>query len=478
MTSFVTFARHVWKLFATERKPGWKNLMHLFAICSAVSLVSNMFLLLAGYSFLADYPLFSLVTSTVLWIILSVGLCSSRHLRCSAALFFLSCGLREGRNALIAAGTGVAVAGNLQSIFYNLKQLADSVTCILESQRFPFLNHYVAAIWWIYRQFKLLENPFKDIVSVDGELSVFYSVSDESLKLKLEHTRWRIQNFTSQISSVLALQPYMGKKVLPLLGIVFMVLGTYLFVRKFLNPLNVKFKNTYITKDFVRYNEQQWQQRKLSVLPLSKEERKVYTTIPSFCQTPRERKRTLRFFLPVLANLCIWLLFAAVDYLLYWLIFSVSKHLQDFPELEVHLKLYYHKNADKFIFNSGEIINNTTSFKIPLFEHACIPKPKFALADTWIQLAVIVFFLAVLGLLASAFTQLKILVTTSFFPRTGMKRIEYLHAKLLNRRSKLAEQNTKRKLNSFAMLHFWFPILQAMRNVQKEASELTKDSCV
>ncbi|KAL8181815.1 UNVERIFIED_CONTAM: hypothetical protein K2H54_030574 [Gekko kuhli] len=389
-----------------------------------------MFLLLAGYPIVVDYPLFSLVTSTVLWIILSVGLCSSRHLRCCAVLFFLSCGLREGRNALIAAGTGVAVAGNLQSIFYNLKQLADSVTCILESQHFPFLNHYVAAIWWIYRQFKLLDNPFKDFVSVDGDLSVFYSVSDEGLKLKLEHTRWRIQNVTSQISSILALQPYVGKKVLPLLGVVFMVLGTYLFVRKFLNPLNVKFKNTYITKDFVRYNEQQWQQQKLSVLPLSKEERKVYTTTPSFCQTPQERKRTLHFFLPVLANLCIWLLFAAVDYLLYWLIFSVSKHLQDFPELEVHLKLYYHKNADKFIFNSGEIVNNTTSLKIPLFEHAC------------------------------------------------MKRIEYLYAKLLNGRSKLAERNTKRKLNSFATLHFWFPILQAMRNVQKEGSELTKDSCV
>uniref|UniRef100_A0ACB8FE62 Uncharacterized protein n=1 Tax=Sphaerodactylus townsendi TaxID=933632 RepID=A0ACB8FE62_9SAUR len=401
-----------------------------------------------------------------------------RHLRCCTALFFLSCGLREGRNALIAAGAGVAVAGNLESIFYNLKQLADSVTCILESQRFPFLSHYVAAIWWIYRQLNLLDNPFKDIVSVDGQLNVFYSVSDESLKTKLQHTRWRLRNVTSRISSILALQPYVGKKVLPLLGIVFMVLGTYMFVRKFLNPGNVKFKNTYITKEFIRYNEQKWQQRKLSVLPLSKEERKVYTTVPSFCQTPKERKNTARFFLPVLANLCIWVLFAAVDYLLYWLIFSVSKHLQDFPELEVHLKLYYHKNSDKFIFNNGEIINNTTFFKIPLFEHTCIPKPKSALAANWIPLAIIVFLLAALGLLVCTFTQLKILVTTSFFPHTDMKRIEYLHAKLLKRRSKLPERNRKRKLNTFAKLRFWFPILQAMRSVQKAGSEVTKDSCV
>lgn len=326
----------------SERKPGRKNLVHLLAICISVSLMANVFLFLAGYSFLADYPMFSLFTYTFLWIALSIGLYFSRHLRCFTALFFLSCGMREGRNALIAAGTGAVVAGNLQNIFCNLKQLADSVTCILESQQFSFLSHYVAAIRWIYNQSKLLGNPFKDIVSVDDQLAMSYSISDEDLKLKLNNTRLHIQNVTSKISSILVLQPYVGKKVLPLLGTVFMFLGNFLFIRKFLGPHNIKFKNTYITKQFVQYNEQQWHQQKLSVLPLSKEERKVYTTVPSFCQTRKQRKYIACFFVPVFANLCIWTLFAVVDYLLYWLIFSVSQHLQDFPELEVRLKLYYH----------------------------------------------------------------------------------------------------------------------------------------
>lgn len=341
MMNAARFAGHVWRLFVAKRKPGLAPLLHLFAICSSVSLLSTVCLFLAGHSFLMEYPTFSLVMSLFLWVILSVGLCSSRHLRCFIALFFLSCGLHEGRNALIAAGTGVVVVGNVQSIFYNLKQLADSVTCILESQSFAFLNHYLAAIWWIYKQSKLLPNPFKDLVSVDDKLNVSYAISDEDLRLKLNHTRLCIQNITNQITAMLALQPYVGKKVLPLLGTIFILLGTYLFIRRFLSPHNIKFKNTYITKEFMRYNEQQWRQGKLSVLPLNKAEQKVYTTVPSFCKTHKERKCTARFFLPVLANLCIWTLFTAIDYLLYWLIFSVSKHLQNFPELEVHLKLYY-----------------------------------------------------------------------------------------------------------------------------------------
>nr|XP_008106468.1 PREDICTED: dendritic cell-specific transmembrane protein isoform X1 [Anolis carolinensis]XP_016848256.1 PREDICTED: dendritic cell-specific transmembrane protein isoform X1 [Anolis carolinensis] len=477
MAYFASFAQHTWKIFVAERKPGWKNLLPLSAVCSFVSLIANVLFLLAGYNLLTDYPVSSALVFMLLWVILSISLCFFRHLRCFIALFFLSCGMHEGRNTLVAAGTGALVAGNIQNIFHNLKQLADSVICILESQRLSFLSKYIKAIWWVYNQSKALGNPFKDIVVVNDKLNVSYSVLDESLKLRLNKTRLGIQDVANQISSTLVFLMSLVKKVFPLLGTAFILLGTYRFLQKFLDPHSIRFKNTYITKEFIRYNEQQWQQQKLSVLPLSKGERKVYAMVPSFCQTHKERKCMIHFFLPVLANLCIWILFGAVDYLLYWLIFSMSKHLQDFPELEVHLKLYYHKNAGKFIFNNGEIVDNKTSFKVPLFEHVCIPTPQLSLSATWIQLGTILLFITVLGLFTSTFIQLKILVATSFFPRVDMKRIEYLHAKLLNRRSKLSERNMKKKRKSFAMLDFWFPVLQAMRRARKK-EDVAKDSNV
>ncbi|KAJ7338035.1 hypothetical protein JRQ81_010561 [Phrynocephalus forsythii] len=382
MTRFVLLTQRIWNCFVSERKPGWTNVMLLLAICSSVSLTAGAFLLLAGYSLFKGCPMFSAVFFPLLWVALTIGLFFCKYLRCFASLFFLSCGMREGRNTLIAAGTGAVVAGHIRNIFYNLKQLAGSINCVLDTQRLSFLHKYAEAILWIYGQSKVLGNPFKDLVSLEDKLNVSYSVSDEDWKVRLNKTRAAITNVTSQISSILAVQTCLLNKVAPLLGTAFIIVGTYLFIQKFLNPHSVKFKNTYITKAFVSYDQKQWQQQKLSVLPLSKEERKVYTMVPSFCQTHKERKHTAYFFVPVVANLSVWALFAAVDYLLYWLIFSVSKHLQDFPELEIHVKLYYHKNSGRFIFGDAEIAADKTSFKIPIFEHACIPTPMLSFSET------------------------------------------------------------------------------------------------
>uniref|UniRef100_A0A8C7E3L0 Dendritic cell-specific transmembrane protein-like domain-containing protein n=1 Tax=Naja naja TaxID=35670 RepID=A0A8C7E3L0_NAJNA len=266
-----TYCFQSWKLFVTPRKTSWKSKLVLFALCSSISLIANLFLLLPGYSFLLDYPMLSIITVNILWILLSVNLYFFQSVR---------------RNTLIAAGTAMVVAGNIK-IFFNLKQLADSVTCTLHSQNWAFST--------------------SPILKQSGGFTV----------------NGRFQNiclWCMTISSVIALQSFLGKKVLPFVGTILVLLGTYLFIRNFLSPQTIKFKNTYITRRFIKYNEQAWHQQKFGA-PLSKEERNVYSLVPSFCQTPKERKCTARFFLPVLANLCIWVIFSAVDYLLYWLIF-------------------------------------------------------------------------------------------------------------------------------------------------------------
>lgn len=89
----------------------------------------------------------------------------------------------------------------------------------------------------------------------------------------------------------------------------------------------------------------------------------------------------------------------------------------------------------------------TDSFKIPLFKRNCIPHPELALSTTWIQLGVIIFFLIMFGLFSGLLTQLNILVSSSFYPDTEMKRIHYLHAKLLKKRAKIQEETGK---NMFA----------------------------
>ncbi|KAM6125987.1 LOW QUALITY PROTEIN: dendritic cell-specific transmembrane protein [Pterocles gutturalis] len=475
MRTFVSIARSAWGIFISERKPGWKYLLQLFAVCSVVGFLSSFLLFLGMHFSLAHHPLGPLLVSGFIWILLSVALSWFKHLRCFSVLFLLSCGLQNGRNALITAGTGVVVAGNIQNIFHNLKVLADSITCHLEYEQFALIKYYVEAVKWIYEAAKLSTELSKYIVLPRHEFTPSYSISDDALKQELNDTKQEIQRVANQISFMLTVLPYIGQKVLPIVGIFLASFGTGL-IKKFVGSHSAKFKNAYVTKGFIAFDEHQKQQQRPCLLPLNRKERKDYVMIPSFCLTRKDRKNMQYFFLPVIIHLCIWLLFAAVDYLFYWLIISVNKHLQEVPDLEIRLSLFQQRNENSFIIGMREHIAKTDPFKISLFKHDCIPRPELALSTTWIQLGVIIFFLIIFGLFSGLLTQLKILVSTSFYPDAEMKRIHYLHAKLLKKRAKLQEKTGK---NGFARtVNFWFPIFKAREAVRKKERSVANDNMV
>ncbi|NWI83909.1 DCSTP protein, partial [Dryoscopus gambensis] len=466
MRTFISIARNAWEIFISERKPGWKYQMQLFAVCSAVGFLSSFLFFLSMHFSLAHHSLGPLLISGFIWILLSIMLFCFKHLRCFSVLFLLSCGLKNGRDALITAGTGVVVASNIKNIFHNLKVLADSITCHLKNEQFALIKYYVEAIKWIYEVAKLPVELPKDIVVLKHEFTPSYSISDDTFKKELNATEQEIQRMANQISFMLTILPYIGQKVLPIVGVFLVSFGTGLFIKKFVGPHSTKYKNTYITKQFIAFDEHQKQQQRPCLLPLNRKERKDYVTIPSFVFTKKDRKKMLCSFLPVIIHLCIWLLFAAVDSLFYLLIISVNKYLQEVPDLDIQLSLFQNKNEKSYIISMKEHIAKTDPFKIPLFKHNCIPHPELALSTTWIQLGVIIFFLIIFGLFSGLLTQLKILMSASFYPDTEMKRICYLHEKLLKKRGKLQEKTEK---NMFVRtVNFWFPILKTREAVRKK----------
>uniref|UniRef100_A0A8D2MQQ6 Dendrocyte expressed seven transmembrane protein n=1 Tax=Zonotrichia albicollis TaxID=44394 RepID=A0A8D2MQQ6_ZONAL len=446
MQKFISIAQNAWEIFISERKPGWKYQMQLFAVCSAVGFLSSFLLFLSMHFSLAHHSLGPLLISGFIWILFSIMLFCFKHLRCFSVLFLLSCGLKNGRDALITAGTGVVVASNIQNIFHNLKVLADSITCHLKQEQFALIKYYIEAIKWIYEVANLPAEELKDIVILKHEFTPSYSILDDALKQELNDTEQEIQRIANQISFMLTILPYIGQKILPVFGVFLVSFGTGLFIKKFVGSHSIKFKNAYITKQFIAFDEQQKQQQRPCLLPLNRKERKDYVMIPSFFFTRKDRKKMLRYFLPIIIHLCIWLLFAAVDSLFYLLIISVNKYLQEVPDLDIQLRLS----------------QNTDSFKIPLIKQNCIPHPELALSTTWIQLGVIIFFLVIFGLFSGLLTQLKILVSTSFYPDTEMKRIYYLHAKLLKKRKKLQEKTEK---NMFART------VKAVRKKERSVAE-------
>lgn len=339
MQKFISIAWNTWEIFISERRPDWKYQMQLFAVCSAVGFLSSFLFFLSMHFSLAHHSLGPLLISGLIWILLSVMLFCFKQLRCFSVLFLLSCGLKNGRDALITAGTGVVVASNIQNIFHNLKVLADSMTCHLKHEQFALIKYYVEAITWIYEVAKLPVELPEDVAVLKHNFTPSYSISDDALKQELNDTEQEIQRIANQISFMLTILPYIGQKVLPIFGIFLVSFGTGLFIKKFLGSHSTKFKNSYITKQFIAFDERQKQQQRPCVLPLNRKERKDYMTIPSFFFTRKDRKKMLFSFLPVIIHLCIWLLFAAVDTLFYLLIISVNKYLQEVPDLHIQVSL-------------------------------------------------------------------------------------------------------------------------------------------
>ncbi|KAL1767798.1 dendritic cell-specific transmembrane protein [Sigmodon hispidus] len=374
-----------------------------------------------------------------------ICLCCSKHARCYILLTFLSCGLREGRNALIAAGTGVVILGHVENMFYNFRCLLDSMTCNLRAKsfavHFPLLTRYSEALRWIYG-FATQLNLFDDLVSWNHTLVVSLFSPRHTLEAHINDTKGEVLGALSHMVAMTELLSSVGQKLLALTGFLLILASTGLFMKRFLGPRGWKYENIYITRQFVQFDEKERHQQRPCVLPLSKKEKKNYISIPSLQLTPKERKNLGLFFLPLLTHLYMWALFAAVDYLLYRLIISVNKQFQSLPGLEIHLKLHGERQGTQDVIHDS-------SFNITMFEPSCIPKPRLSVFETWIPLSIILATVMVLGLLCSMLMQLKILVSMSFYPEVARERVQYLHTKLLEKRAQQPLGEAEGKLSLY-----------------------------
>ncbi|ELW68398.1 dendritic cell-specific transmembrane protein [Tupaia chinensis] len=463
-----------WEIYVSPKSHGRMDFIQHLGVCCFIAFICVGLLSVAFYWFLSSVIVFA--TS---WVIACVLLCRSKHARCFVLLVFLSCGLREGRNALIAAGTGIVIFGHVENVFHNFKGLLDSMTCNLRAKsfsiHFPLLKKYIEAIQWIYG----LATPpslFDDLVSWNQTLAVSLFSPSHILEAQLNDTKGEVLRVLYQMTTATEVVSSLSQKLFALAGLLLVLLGTGLFMKRFLGPGGQKYENIYITRQFVQFDERERHQQRPCVLPLNKKERKKYTIVPSLQLTPRERKNLGLFFLPILTHLYVWVLFAAGDYLLYRLIFSVGKHFQSLPGLQVHLELQEGKQGTQ------DLIHHS-AFNISVFEPNCIFKPKLLLSETWIPLSILLVILVMLGLLSSFLMQLKILVSAAFYPSVERERIQYLHAKLLKKRSKQPLGEVKKKLRMcLKKVHFWLPVLKMIRKkqvdvVSKDSSRETPGSC-
>lgn len=336
-TSSTRVLLRLWRTYVFPGSTGWLNFLPHLAVCCFVAFLSVGLLSAALF-----WVLPSVAGLSAVWVVTCVFLCCSKHARCFTLLAFLSCGLQKGRNALIAAGTGVVIFGHVENIFYNFKRLLDSMTCNLRAKslsvHLPLLKRYTEAIQWIYG-LATRQNLFDDLVSWNQTLVVSLFSPSCALEAHMNDTKGEVLGALHHMVGTAEFLSSLSQKLLALTGLLLILLRTGLFMKRFLGPQGWKYENSYITRQFVQFDEKERDQQRPCVLPLSTKERKKYVIVPSLQLTPKERKNLGLFFLPILTYLYMWVLFAAVDYLLYRLIASMNKQFQSLPGLEVHLKL-------------------------------------------------------------------------------------------------------------------------------------------
>lgn len=336
-TSGTSLLLHLWGVYVSPRSSGWLDLMQHLGACCLVSMFSAGLLAVACDGFLPPF-----LVLPIAWVAGCILLGCSKHARCFILLFFLSCGLREGRNALIAAGTGMVILGHVENLFHNFRDLLDSLMCNLRAKsfavHFPLLKQYTEALRWLYG-LATAPNVFDDLVSWNQTLAVSLLSPSHALEAQLNHTKGQVLGTWYQMVSATGVLSTLGQRVLTMVGLALVLLSTGFFMKRFLDPAEGSFDNIYITRQFVLFDERERRQHRPSVLPLSRKERKKYVLIPSLWRTSKERKSLGLFFLPVFPHVYLWVLFAAADYLLYRLLVSVSTHFRSTPGLEVHLKL-------------------------------------------------------------------------------------------------------------------------------------------
>ncbi|XP_075684200.1 dendritic cell-specific transmembrane protein [Rhinoderma darwinii] len=456
------------KLFVSGKVDGWKNRILFAFLCCFFGIMISSCLILVFVLSKVGLGMVNLIISILLGMIISVLAFAFKSVRCTGLLFLLCCGMREGRKVLIAIGTSIVVFNNVKNILGNLKVLGDCIICNLEAKCIllkvmPF-DYYIRALYTIYQHAKLqFFNPLQNIVKLTDNFHCHVKISDDKLKTALNETKQQIQDLSSNISAQLDIITSVGRVAFLLIGVSIILIGSIIFFKKFLSQNNAKYRNVYITKGFMEYDESRRLGNVLCVLPLNKRERDVYITIPSLKTSQKQKQKILMFLIPMMTHIFIWTLISVLDFMLYWLILTISKNLNSLHPVEVPITLSYaHTQVIlEDLFNSRrseDIYHN--KLNINLFEPQCTPKPELSLSATWIPLAILISVLLFLGLTSAFLIQIKLLVLAAFYPDRDQERVTYLHRKIQEDRILLSSPSKTGKLKKIiSQVDFWFPII-------------------
>ncbi|KAE8288424.1 Dendritic cell-specific transmembrane protein [Larimichthys crocea] len=423
-------------VFITGKRDGFQRTLLLLLTCSFSSLLlSSLLLLYLLFTLNYDLAVAGGIAGCI-GTLLTVALFLSKRVRCLGTLFMISIFMKKSRNLLLTAGTSLVVLRNIRNTLENLTGLSRSLICNLKAKKAaivaPFSN-YVNMLKWIGNMLKGVTDL--GVLNLDSKLKVSPRLESEEFRVKLSEAEQKLNETVKYVQSVMNTVSSVSERMFPAISFLVLTMFIALHIKKFCNDM--KYRNRFISSKFVRFDEQQKAEGKPHVLPLTAEEEKLYTTIPSISPTTKEGKAILKFGVPVASHFVSWVMFITVDALLYYFVDIVTTKLSELEPFHVPLLMSIKGIATLIGIPFAEQNHQKDfSYTVTLFEKRCLPKPKLLLYNSIVPLAVILLILFVMALMASKVAQLRLMVCERFFSTAAEARVEYLHAKILRKRLK------------------------------------------
>lgn len=348
--------RRVWSricgLYTTNTAKSWKEKLILLLTCFTTSLILSTFLfLILHFSFKCVQEV-SLPFICVFCISLTPAMYFSERIRCFGALILISMGMKQVKSLLLTLGTSSVIFFNIQNTLRNTRLLAKSLLCNLEEKLLDIntepLGNYIKMLKWVGKQ---LKNYFINLGHYHADFKLTAKVDSQDFIIHLTEAEQALNQTAQNVLALTNTLSSVGKILSPTLGLLFLVLLTALYLRRF--HVDERYNNKYITKTFRCFDERQREKGKAYVLPLTKSESERYVVTPSIRPTGRWWKAMIKFSLPIFTHCLTWLVFISLDALIYWFIVVLSKRLGELEPLRVPVGIKVQVNKEVAVLFYG-----------------------------------------------------------------------------------------------------------------------------
>uniref|UniRef100_A0A673JKU7 Dendritic cell-specific transmembrane protein-like domain-containing protein n=1 Tax=Sinocyclocheilus rhinocerous TaxID=307959 RepID=A0A673JKU7_9TELE len=318
-------------------------------------ILSTFFFLILHFSFRCVQEV-SLPFTCIFCISLTPAMYFSERIRCFGALVLILMGMKQAKSLLLTLGTSSVIFFNIQNTLRNVRLLAKGLLCNLEEKLLDIntepLGNYIKMLKWVGKQLKNYFINFQ-LGSYHADFTLEAKVDSEDFKIHITKAEQALNQTAQNVLALTNALSSIGKLLSPTLGLLFLVLLTALYLRRF--HVDKKYNNIYITKTFRCFDERQREKGNPYVLPLTKSESQRYIVTPSIRPTGRRWKAMLKFSLPIFTHCLTWLVFISLDALVYWLIVVLSRRLGELEPLRVPVGIKVQHSKDVYSKGSSPV---------------------------------------------------------------------------------------------------------------------------